>query len=1040
MHWTSASNKKASTRSSYLVRRAAVLLSGLGVGMVLSLSLHYAWVVSGGGELSSSLLLVFFAWGLALGYSASARWMGQGRIQRWGLLGWSGLMAGMISWLMPWLGVATGALWETAASNGTWWMNLCSSALLGMFPALFAGAAAGCASLPSASLKGSCVGPLEGLALVAASVGFWMQDLVSHPNLGLDFSVPMTALLWFLVGAGGLLVKARLPLQAEGSKGSPESEIRVAKDGSGVKYWLYIGCMAGGCMLVWLRVSDWVFGNTHFWHVSWVCLGSLAMGLGWLFSGMHDDASSGKIRWGFGLLGLLCFACLFAYDDLPFQLVILKSHLGDSTNGFHVHAFIYVVFFGWLITIPMFALGILTRWSLGGNRSGEGLTTWMPCLVTAFTAWACFHHFITPWIGLARLAGLTVAIPLSFTLYLLLKSQPKWVGLSRIAPFVLAVMIISFSGSRFQKEWQLIFSQASDLTTGFFKTSEAVKEWAYRSDQIFYRESPQGALAVHSYDYPENTQLEFRFNGEVMERGYVHQIKPVLNAMVPFVLHGGVERVAVMGLRSGMTAGIMASLPAVSQIDGVEPYQDQTEVIRLFGDANGKLLERDNFQLYHDSPYHFMGPAHAGYDLIMNQYARPWQSGDSAYFTLEFYERCRSSLKQDGIMVQNVQIEHMDDPTLQTIIATFGAVFHETSIWTLGHGEYMLIGRQPGETPNRQQLRERIMEPAVQSVLENQGLETWPILLTTQLVAFENGFHLVPDETIVHSLGFPSLRLTAGRAFASPAPPRLIDEANEQWKVRPSILLADGVPEPSWNEEQMRAMSLLQFDHRIYPPMIFRSILRAWMLMAPHEVALQILAASTADIESKSAYESSRLLEYLQTLPTDQEVPVDLIKQAAYHLMETYRDQRSIFHQPDTASLRMLLEQLVESDPTYQRIYRLNLAELAWDRGDTVALERWTAQAFDPDLERFGPLDYSVDPLAPYRNRAIMLEHWWVQGQVDKARDVCIQAWKAKYTGPQAVFHYPPLEQVVRKTLFSLDASVEMNPVGDLPLESQSLP
>ena len=116
-----------------------------------------------------------------------------------------------------------------------------------------------------------------------------------------------------------------------------------------------------------------------------------------------------------------------------------------------------------------------------------------------------------------------------------------------------------------------------------------------------------------------------------------------------------------------------------------------------------------------------------------------------------------------------------------------------------------------------------------------------------------------------------------------------------------------------------------------------------------------------------------------------------------------------------------MLDHMIQKDPVNQRVYRMNLAELAWDDGKKEAFLRFSEEALDPEIEKFGPVDYSADPMAPYRTLAMMAEHWWRNGQLEKAKQVCIQALQAKYIGPEAVFNHPELEQVVRKILFALD-------------------
>lgn len=389
-------------------------------------------------------------------------------------------------------------------------------------------------------------------------------------------------------------------------------------------------------------------------------------------------------------------------------------------------------------------------------------------------------------------------------------------------------------------------------------------------------------------------------------------------------------------------------------------------------------------------------------------------------------------------MVQSLRATHLDDPLLETLMATFGAVFHSTSVWNLGHGEYMLIGSAEDRSWSLDAIRERVERPEVQVVLASQGLQEWPILLTTQWIGFENGFHLVPDDTLIHTEFLPVLNTLAARAYGAPAESLLLKEANEQLQARPSLLLSQYAQSNTWNLSQMRAMSLLQLDHQLYDPVVFRSVVRRWLDLSPEETALQILSASTSSAESAWAYETARLRAHLSSFDAGNEPPLDLVKQITYHTLQTYRDQRTVFHRPETKLLQSMLEHLVKEDPVHQRIYRMNLAELAWDRGDEDALLRWSTEAFDTDTEMYGPVDYTADPMAPYRTLSLLGQYWWSRGELDKAREICIQALQSQYIGPEAIFHDPMLDLVVRKILFSLDLSAAEKDTSSAPLEIES--
>ena len=1044
MSWTSTPTTSTKSKRPQFGDLPSVLIAGLGSGMLLALGLHFSSEASGSTHLQTSWLLAAFIVATSLGYLWSDRWIASNRIHRWGLLGWAGLFTGILAWLQPMMATILAGFWTTSGSTPFGWLlaTTVTSLALGAIPGLFAGAACGATCSPSLVSNKDGHSKDEnhqqrrvGGILLTGALGFAAAYLFFHTFFGLDFAVPMTALVWLLMGAGGLVAKAG-SLVGSATSMDQSSTADISPDSTQKdRMWLYLGIMGASALAVWLRLSDWVWGGIDFWHVCWTCLAIGGVGLGLIAPFGKKPIQDNARIWGLAIFGIITFTLLFFYENTPFWVVDLKQKLTDSTGGFTIHAFLYICLFGGFVWIPMYGLGCLAHCAGSTKTFRHHLVRF---LVTGSVAWVMLHHVIIPGLGLSRVAAIPSATTLSLALFFLLRQNPKWAGMSRLASSIVFVLVVSYAGSKFEHSWRLVFSQADDLSTGFFKTKEHSMQWAYRSDQIHYREDPQGTVAIHSYNYPDDTQLELRINGEVIERGYVHQIKPVLNTMIPYVLQGNPERVAIFGLRAGMTAGIFASMPAVQQLDGVEPRTALREVIARFAESNGKLLVRPNFRYHPVTPGNFLRSNKAPYDVIINQHARPWRTGDVTTFTLEFYEQCREHLSEDGIMVQNLHLSHLDDPVIETVMATFGSAFPQTSIWNIGHGEYVLIGTPTPRNWSTETLQQRIQQPDVQSVLQTQGLEIWPVLLTTQVTSFENGFHLVPDESIIHSAQFPSLRVTATRSHPAPATPLFFENANEQFQTNPPLMLSEYTRHSDWTIDQMRALSLLQIDQQFFEPSIFRSIVRRWLELSPEETALHLLSASTSNAESSWAYEAARLRSYIRSFSAEEQPPLDLIKQTTYQVLMAYREQRTIFHKPNTELLTAMLQHLIEADPVNQRVYRMNLVELAWDNQDEASFHQYSTEAFDPDETLFGPADFSADPLAPHRTLSLMAEYWWRQGQLDKARDICIQAVQAGYIGPEATFHDPALERVVRKVLFAIDLTPETKNENANQLELES--
>jgi hypothetical protein len=131
--------------------------------------------------------------------------------------------------------------------------------------------------------------------------------------------------------------------------------------------------------------------------------------------------------------------------------------------------------------------------------------------------------------------------------------------------------------------------------------------------------------------------------------------------------------------------------------------------------------------------------------------------------------------------------------------------------------------------------------------------------------------------------------------------------------------------------------------------------------------------------------------------------------------MQTYRTYRSVFYVPPSVELKAALERLVETDRPNQRVYKLRLAEIAWDHGDDAACFEFGRAAFSPDTTAFGPIKFDLDPRAPYRVLNRMIETLWRAGKVPEAWGLCQDAKKNGYIGKKEGFRDPSLEVTYRR-------------------------
>jgi predicted membrane-bound spermidine synthase len=79
------------------------------------------------------------------------------------------------------------------------------------------------------------------------------------------------------------------------------------------------------------------------------------------------------------------------------------------------------------------------------------------------------------------------------------------------------------------------------------------------------------------------------------------------------------------------------------------------------------------------------------FDAIVSQPSHPWTAGASHLYTREFFELVRERLSDDGVLVQWMGQQFVDEPLLRTLLATLESVFPEVEVYEPPSGGSLLL-------------------------------------------------------------------------------------------------------------------------------------------------------------------------------------------------------------------------------------------------------------------------------------------------------------------------------------------------------------
>jgi len=657
---------------------------------------------------------------------------------------------------------------------------------------------------------------------------------------------------------------------------------------------------------------------------------------------------------------------------------------------------------------------VQTGRSVGTVFSVNTLGTVLGAAVTGF--------WLMPWLGLARTLALGIALNAVIGVVILSRRKRELrPALAVLAPAG-ALALVFGAGIIFDEPWQRAFNM------GLWRESPPASLAEYRQRAAgfklkYYRDGASSTVCVNFAKTGDAEFLYLRVNGKPDAGTQADVPTQLLCGHIPMLLRPASKQVLVIGLGSGMTCGAVLRHPGVERLDVVEISPEVAEAARQFAAYNDKVLDQPRLRLVLEDAKSYLQITDRIYDVIISEPSNPWMAGVSGVFSREYYESCRSRLQTNGVMAQWVQIYETNDRALEIVLSTFSSVFPFASVWQTSPADLLLIGSTQPVEVDLAALHLRFHESSVRTDLERCDVFSLPVLLGREIISAQNTAFIPEPDTGVHSDFYPVLEYVAQRAFFVRDGASLHRTFDENLSTRPGTLLGRYLQSYPLAEVDLKALALFRGTHQLPDTRLFRSLLKRWQTDFPQSITAAELSAKSLYFGAAEELEVQRLAAFREGLFANATKDPELLRSYSQLLTQTYRSYRSVFYRPPTTELEAVLERLIETDPANQRVHRLRLAELMWDRRDDVASFKYGQSAFDPDVAKFGPTRFDLDPRAPARALARMIETLWRAGKPQDAWNLCRQAREQGYAGPKAAHKDSLLEMTCRKVEYALDLS-----------------
>lgn len=543
------------------------------------------------------------------------------------------------------------------------------------------------------------------------------------PQLGIRFTtfvavgmnVFVAVVFWYLC-RGKALSRGRTlePAPAEGRVGTGMNRLQQVV----VMGFFFSGFAAMLYEVAWTRTLQMILGTTTFAFTTMlstflvgIALGSLAYRL---VSRYVSPATLFVVLQV--VIGLSALFTVPLFEKLPFLFISLRGSWADSWLDVQVVRFVLAAL---VMAVPTLAMGtllpavsalVIERTGHLGGRLGKAF------------AWNTFGNLLgasaagfilVPLVGMQKtiIAGAVLNLGAGCGVLLLGWSDSKVrvrlaAAAASMAGFVVLLGLIEPWAPRVLNSGVYVYAQRylgvldrySALAHARPTVSEA-SSWAVletamtQYDLMYYDAGPVSTVAVME----RNDGVRFlTIDGKTdASTGGTRDMRTqVMIGQLPLLLHRDPDKVLVVGLGSGITAGSVLTHD-VRAVDCAEISPSVIEAASMFREASHDALSDDRLRIIPRDARNLLLTSEQSYDVIISQPSNPWISGESSLFTLEWYRLVRERLQGGGLFLQWVPSYLMSRRDLKVIIHTLRDVFPHLSSWTSGSlGDLIFIARK----------------------------------------------------------------------------------------------------------------------------------------------------------------------------------------------------------------------------------------------------------------------------------------------------------------------------------------------------------
>ncbi len=757
-----------------------VFLSGL-TGLMYQVTWHkYLSIYLGSHALSTSLTLSVFFLFLAFGYHLFGRFghrLGHNRILTYGYVE---AIIGVYAIASPTLFNFLYEIWPNYPTGST--LHILSSAgfallLMGLPTFLMGGTIPLLTQGLSEKLEEShkIHAYVYGLNTFGAVVGTLLAGFYFLESFGLEQTLNLTGIINCLICIF-LIVYCKLTRLSFSGYEPPQEEV-VRSSSYQPQYRLLTiaflsGLLSFGLESLMIRMAGISIGSSEYTYTVIVASFIVSIAFGSILASKISEEKCLKAL--IATQGLLIVSLLILYLIIPKWpdfFMRVRAMFSSSDLNFTPYWIVVFTCFFLFLAVPVTLLGMTLPLLFQQLKSrGQFLNQTAGKMYSYNSIGATFGAILLGYLMFLFLSGdqifavLILLSTLSFLLVLDLKVV-KNSFVFRFGPILaVAVFMVIMPG---WEDYNFVPSRFFSSPTPFNKESlqkfiQRTKPGHPEGEKIIYSNFGVNTYTVVTED-PKGDRSLF-VNGKPDASTSGDKFTRTLTALIPLTLAEKNEDIFIVGLGTGMSAGIATSFQGTKKVKVAEIASGVIDSLPYFSKWNFGLDEKlDQVEIINDDAYKVLRTEEQTYDLIFSEPSNTWVTGVEKIYTPEFLNQAAQKLRPHGIYSQWFPLFAMTEESLLSILANFKSSFEHVTLWSAGGNATVILASHQALSTDLESLERKTkgMTEIYNSIQKESAQE----ILYHQIWSDPAVTELANSSQLSHSLYQPSLAYQSGRAY-----------------------------------------------------------------------------------------------------------------------------------------------------------------------------------------------------------------------------------------------------------------------------------